>query len=231
MRRHINEMLRLRSAFVCISLALFPVSSFAAPEVTGLARVIDGDTIDVGSTRVRLHGIDAPEQDQTCDHPTRGEWACGAAVTRALGVWLNGKQVRCSRTDTGRYGRMVAICWRDGADIGGTLVAQGHAFAFKRYSDRYVREERAALAAGRGLWTSVVMSPSDHRAAGRAPGPSSPAPSGCAIKGNVSSDGKRIYHVPGQAFYDRTRIRTENGERWFCTEAQARMAGWRKARR
>ena len=58
-----------------------------------------------------------------------------------------------------------------------------------------------------------------------------PTTAGCAIKGNISSDGKRIYHVPGQTWYDRTRIDRENGERWFCSEAEARAAGWRRARR
>ena len=55
--------------------------------------------------------------------------------------------------------------------------------------------------------------------------------SGCAIKGNVSiNSGERIYHVPGQEFYDETRISFRHGERWFCSEAEARQAGWRKAR-
>ena len=54
----------------------------------------------------------------------------------------------------------------------------------------------------------------------------------CRIKGNVSiNSGRRIYHVPGQEFYSRTRIRPEYGERWFCTEADARAAGWQKAGR
>lgn len=53
----------------------------------------------------------------------------------------------------------------------------------------------------------------------------------CDIKGNVSIDtGERIYHVPGQEYYDETRIRTEYGERWFCTEADARKAGWRRSK-
>ncbi|MBU4530183.1 MAG: hypothetical protein KUA43_06290 [Hoeflea sp.] len=54
----------------------------------------------------------------------------------------------------------------------------------------------------------------------------------CLIKGNISiNSGARIYHVPGQHFYNQTKIRPEFGERWFCTEAEARAAGWRKARR
>ena len=54
---------------------------------------------------------------------------------------------------------------------------------------------------------------------------------GCNIKGNVSiNSGERIYHLPGQEFYAETVIRLEYGERWFCSEAEARSAGWRKAR-
>ncbi len=51
----------------------------------------------------------------------------------------------------------------------------------------------------------------------------------CRIKGNISWSGEHIYHVPGQPYYDATRIDTAMGERWFCSEAQARAAGWRKA--
>ncbi|NEI74266.1 hypothetical protein GR212_32410 [Rhizobium lusitanum] len=54
----------------------------------------------------------------------------------------------------------------------------------------------------------------------------------CNIKGNVSIEtGERIYHVPGQKFYAMTRIDPAYGERWFCSEADAQAAGWRKSRR
>lgn len=53
----------------------------------------------------------------------------------------------------------------------------------------------------------------------------------CEIKGNISlNTGERIYHVPGQKYYSETRISTQHGERWFCSEAEARRAGWRKSR-
>jgi len=55
---------------------------------------------------------------------------------------------------------------------------------------------------------------------------------GCDIKGNISFDtGERIYHVPGQEFYESTAIDPAYGERWFCTEAEARAAGWRKSKK
>ena len=61
-----------------------------------------------------------------------------------------------------------------------------------------------------------------------APAPQS-APGGCAIKGNISGNG-RIYHLPGSRSYEKTRIDTAKGERWFCSEGEARAAGWRAAR-
>ena len=53
----------------------------------------------------------------------------------------------------------------------------------------------------------------------------------CHIKGNISIEtGERIYHVLGQKYYEPTRISPEYGERWFCSEAEARAAGWRKSK-
>ena len=73
----------------------------------------------------------------------------------------------------------------------------------------------------------------------RAPAPASASPSvgsssdgsGCAIKGNISSSGERIFHVPGQQHYSSTVISEAEGERWFCSEAEAFAAGWRAAKR
>ena len=65
-----------------------------------------------------------------------------------------------------------------------------------------------------------------------APSPVALFKGGCNIKGNISiNTGERIYHVPGQKFYDETIIRPEYGERWFCSEADARAAGWRRSKR
>ena len=50
---------------------------------------------------------------------------------------------------------------------------------------------------------------------------------GCKIKGNINSKGEKIYHMPGGRYYDSTQIDIPQGERWFCTERQAKDAGWR----
>ena len=66
----------------------------------------------------------------------------------------------------------------------------------------------------------------EAQAAGwRAPGAS------CAIKGNIGEKGQRIYHVPGDSLYEKTAIDQTKGERWFCSEKDARAAGWRPSKR
>ena len=101
-------------------------------DLSGRARVIDGDTIEVGTVRVRLHGVDAPESKQSC--LAGGErWPCGQRATRALAGQIGGRTVACSERDPDRYGRIVAICRHGGRDVNAWLVDQGWALAYRRY--------------------------------------------------------------------------------------------------
>ncbi|MGR3504033.1 thermonuclease family protein [Pseudaestuariivita sp.] len=198
-------------------------------EVAGEIRVIDGDTFEVAGTRVRLHGIDAPERGQTCTTEQGVAWACGAWVTSRVHARFDGTLAECLPLDRDRYDRVVATCQVGGVDVGGWIVAEGYGFAYRRYSMSYDLVEKQAAAADRGLWAMNVTRPAWFRAT-RAEG-RLPPDRACRIKGNVSSKGVRTYHLPGQAHYERTGIRIERGERWFCSEAEALGAGWRKARR
>ncbi len=200
----------------------------AAQSISGRVAVVDGDTFRVNGTSLRLHGIDAPEQDQPCQDSAGRDWACGAWVTDQVRRAYSGKRVRCEGVTTDRYDRLVAKCYLGGTDIGQRLVQEGLAFAFRRYALDYDLDEKRAAVNGRGLHGTKIQRPSDYR---RAASAAPPAPdAACAIKGNISGNG-RIYHMPGQEHYSRTRISPQRGERWFCTEAEARAAGWRKARR
>ncbi len=208
--------------FFLVAIAGAP--ALAAPN--GTVRVIDADTIDVGNTRVRLFGIDAPEMGQPCTQDGR-QWDCGQWTRDAVSARYEGAYARCSQVDTDQYGRAVAQCVVDGQDMGQMIVRSGLAWAFRRYSDTYDLDEKAAAVAGRGLWAVEVEMPSDYRASRFA---NNPVPDrACAIKGNISGNG-RIYHMPGNENYDRTRIDTSRGERWFCSQAEAQAAGWRAAR-
>ena len=205
-------------------------------DLAGHARVIDGDTIEVDSARVRLFGVDAPESAQAC-LAGNGPWSCGERATRALAGRIDGRSVVCEERDQDRYGRIVAVCHHDGQDVNAWLVHEGWAMAYRRYSTAYVDQEAAAKRAKREIWTGEFVPPWDWRRGDRLKAATRDAPRAsagdrrdCNIKGNVSyNSGKRIYHMPGDWDYERTRISTSRGERYFCTEAEARAAGWRRA--
>ena len=216
-------MLTLRSAFILLALLLSPALPASAVTLTGQARVVDGDTLVIGDEKLRLHGIDAPELDQPCAREGAA-WRCGDWARAELAARIEGRAIRCEGRGRDRYDRLLATCRIDGADLGQSLVRDGVAFAYRRYSSAYVADEVAAMREGRGLWAGEVALPETFRHSPE------PVAGDCAIKGNISASGQ-IYHRPGQQDYDAVRIDSRKGERWFCTESEARAAGWRAARR
>ncbi|MGM0583236.1 MAG: thermonuclease family protein [Pseudomonadota bacterium] len=224
---------RLVLALLCL-LAAAPAA--AAERVAGPARVIDGDTLEVAGRSVRLEGIDAPEIDQTCRDASGARYPCGRLAAKTLAGLVSGKRVRCEGPGPDPRGRLVAVCHAGGRDLGGALTRAGWTLAFRKFSARYIPQEEAARARGVGLWAGSFTDPwawradrrEAERAAGRARAERRRANGECVIKGNISGNG-RIYHMPGQRWYARTRISPGKGERWFCSEAEARAAGWRRA--
>lgn len=209
-------------------LLLLPASEMAArTALTGTARVIDGDTLEIAGERVRLEGIDAPEMAQTCRRRPWGTWACGKAAATALEHLLAGQRVACEDRGTDKYGRMLGVCFLGTRDINSWMVREGLAWAFVRYSRSYVREEARARAAHAGIWQGEAEPAWVFRAK-RWAGAEDAAPQGCAIKGNVSTNG-HIYHLPWSPWYGTVRIDERRGERWFCSESEALAAGWRPA--
>lgn len=144
---------------------LFPgqASTPETASLTGRARVIDGDTIALGGRRVRLHGIDAPESGQTCRDADGQTYACGRRATAALRRAIGGQSVSCDGQGRDRYGRVVAVCYAGGEDLGAALVRQGWAVAYTRYGLDYLLTETGARAAGRGMWSGTFTSPEDWR--------------------------------------------------------------------
>lgn len=209
-------------------LLLVPDGGSAARDaLSGPARVIDGDTIDIAGERVRLEGIDAPETAQTCPRRGAGTWACGKDATQALRKLVAGQEVSCQRRGTDKYGRVLGVCFVGGRDINAQMVREGYAWAFVKYSRSYVHEEAEARAVRAGVWQGDAEPAWVFRAK-RWAGAEEAAPQGCAIKGNVSANG-HIYHMPWSPWYARVRVDESKGERWFCSESEALAAGWRPA--
>ncbi len=135
----------------------------SGPQLTGVPRVLDGDTLHVQDTRIRMHGIDAPESQQLCTLPRRRDWHCGKDATEALAAKIGNQSVTCHQQDIDRYGRVVATCWVGTTDLNRWMVEEGWAVAYRQYSTDYVSAENRARGAGRGIWASDFVMPWDWR--------------------------------------------------------------------
>ncbi|MEE3000598.1 MAG: thermonuclease family protein [Pseudomonadota bacterium] len=138
-------------------------SSFSQQEVfTGIPKITDGDTLKIGRTRIRLHGIDAPESNQFCSFEGR-EWRCGWESTNALANIIGKHWVTCIKRDEDRFGRVIAVCKAGPININEWMVSNGWAVAYRRYSLDYVFAEKKSKAAGKGLWRGKFIMPWDWR--------------------------------------------------------------------
>jgi endonuclease YncB( thermonuclease family) len=130
---------------------------------SGNARAKDGDSLVLNDTEVRLHGIDAPELDQTCSGKS-GEYPCGHDARDALRNLLRGRTISCKSLETDRYGRAVSICWDGTLEINNEMVRQGWAVAYFRHSTAYAKAQKEARAARRGIWQGNFEMPENYRA-------------------------------------------------------------------
>ncbi len=219
--------LALAGAAVVQVAAFAPSGARQADGLSGTAAVIDGDTLSIGGSHVRLEGIDAPESAQTCGRRWLGSWACGRAAAGALEKLVAGRRVECEGRGHDKYGRVLGVCFVEGRDINAEMVHQGLAWAFVKYSSSYVEEEKAARAGKLGIWQGEAEPAWEFRDK-RWASAETAAPNGCAIKGNVTAHG-HIYHMPWSPWYGKVRIDPAKGERWFCSEDEAKAAGWRPA--
>ena len=131
-------------------------------EVRGAFRVLDGDSLELGTQRYRLQGIDAPEYSQTCRR--NGEsWPCGREAARQLrrlvGQGGGGGSFTCSGGEIDKYGRLLVVCRRGDTDINRQMVLEGWAVSFGGYES----EERLARRNGSGLWAGEFERPRDWR--------------------------------------------------------------------
>lgn len=215
------------------------------PAIVGPARVIDGDTLRIGSVRIRIQGIDAPETDDRCQRPDGRGWDCGVWATRLARDAFEGRSLVCHDLGERSYDRVVGRCMDGDRDFAEVMLRAGAARACDRFALRhahsrgYMALEAEAAAAGIGIFDGRPP-PRAGFCLTRAGTATAPAPqrvperlaaAGCDIKGNINAAGERIYHLPGQAHYDRVVIRPELGQRWFCSEEEAEATGWRRSLR
>jgi endonuclease YncB( thermonuclease family) len=126
-------------------------------------KVIDGDTIHIGSKKYRFSGIDTPEMKQTCKKDNQIVM-CGVIAKNALVKKINKQQVNCKEEEIDRYKRIVAECFVNNESLSKYLVRNGHAVAYRKYSMKFVEDEDYAKQNKLGLWSMSFDYPWDYRA-------------------------------------------------------------------
>jgi len=203
---------------------LFAPPAPAAANVGERATVINGHTLMIGKKRMFLRGVDAPESDQIC-LVGQVRWECGKQASRELGNKIGGKAVVCKVRGPG-----TADCWRGNVNLGAWMVSNGWAAA-SRSPNIYANEERQAKQARRGIWRSEFVRPWAWRRGLRSKNSAENSEArNCSIKGNIDASGGRFYFTPKSRGYKRVQIDLGNGERWFCSIAQAKQSGWKAGR-
>lgn len=201
--------------------------------------IIDGDTIKANyegrPTSVRLIGVNTPE---TVD-PRKNVECFGHEASNFLKSLLTNKKVNLvvdsTQANRDKYNRLLRYIYLDNEDINQKIIASGygHEFTYNvpyQKQSLYKQAQAEASNAGRGLWAAnACAKPSSPQPATTSYSSTTTTPQ-CDIKGNINSKGEKIYHVPGQKYYNKTKIDETKGERWFCNEAEAVNAGWRRAK-
>lgn len=211
------------------------VPSARRREEARVTSVTDGDSIEVemngAAFRVRFIGIDASEM---------GREPFAEDARDANRTLLEGKRLILVRdlSEADPYGRLLRYVFADGVFVNRELVRMGMAQSRTYAPDLACAEELEAAQAEAqreqlGLWGISPLAgvqtsiPIDCGLSGQSCTPPSPE---CAIKGNISLSGEKIYHVPSGKFYAKTVVEPEKGERWFCGEEEAVAAGWRRSK-
>jgi endonuclease YncB( thermonuclease family) len=140
-----------------------------AGAISGTASVVDADTLDIASQRIRLVGVDAPESGQKCLDAGNKLVRCGSIAANALDAWINRNPVTCVSEGKDRYQRVLGKCTVRGESVQHWLVRNGHAVAYRSYSTEFVPAEEAAHAAKTGMWAGDFVMPWDWRKGARLP--------------------------------------------------------------
>jgi len=172
----------LKTEALLVALVLWPAVAAIADDLTGQASVIDGDTLEIHGSRIRLWGVDAPESTQLCRGADSERYRCGAKAANDLDGFIASKPVSCIPINLDRYGRTVATCSVGGVDLGEWLVQNGLALDWPKYSrGKYQASQHAAEQAGQGMWTGSYVEPWLYRTCIRAKG----TPPSCSDDANA----------------------------------------------
>ena len=125
-------------------------------------KVIDGDTIKIGNEKIRFGGIDAPELKQIY-YKNEEKISCGILAKNVLKKKIGKETPKCISEGKDFYKRTIAECFINGESLSKFLVSNGYAFAYRKYSRKFIKDERFAKKNKLGLWSMKFMFPWEFR--------------------------------------------------------------------
>ena len=144
--------------FSIFLILVFCINQAYGQTIYGKARIIDGDTINIGNNKIRLHAIDAPETKQRCTKNGK-KWSCGLESTKFLKNLIGNEKIRCDINGLDRYNRYIGVCYKNNIDLNSEMVINGWAIAYTYYSLDYIKEEKIAKSKKTGIWIGEFEEP------------------------------------------------------------------------
>ena len=149
-------------------------SNTLAEEISGVPKIVDGDTVHINDKKFRLEGIDAPEMRQQCKKESLKisyiigftfykDYSCGKVSKEKLITKIDTTEIKCISSSKDRYQRYIATCYKGKTNLNQWMVRNGYAIAYRRYSKKYVPDEDFAKENKLGLWQGKFMSPEKWR--------------------------------------------------------------------
>ena len=150
------------------------LSNSIAEEISGIPKVVDGDTVHIDNYKFRLEGIDAPEMRQQCKKESfkisffisftfYRDYSCGRISKEKLITKIDTTEIKCISSSKDRYKRYIATCYKGKTNLNQWMVRNGFAIAYRRYSKTYVSDEEFAKENKLGLWKGKFMEPEKWR--------------------------------------------------------------------
>ena len=160
--------------YLILIITFFLARALYGTEIFGVPKIIDGDTVNINSKKIRLEGIDAPEMKQQCKKPFlkisviinfqfNKNYSCGVVSKEKLIEKIKNSKIRCISSSKDRYKRFLATCFKDKVNLNKWMVKNGYAVAYKRYSNEYVKDELYAKENMLGIWEGSFVMPEKWR--------------------------------------------------------------------
>ncbi len=144
---------------IFFSLIFIGTATAESKNITGIAQTKDGDTIVINGTNLRLDGVDVPEKKQSCILNGKDDFYPGSEARAWLESYVVGRNISCSYTNTGAFGRPIATCFVDGKNLNELLIRYGYADIDPRYNLRYSEFLEQAKLEKIGMWRGECEKP------------------------------------------------------------------------